>query len=597
MMLASPIEQELVADAARAHRAAPHGQKAAVVERLAADLGLSIASAQARLRTALQRGRKRRSDAGSGTLSRKEAVLIAATIEESRRRTGTGALTLGDAVALLRANGHITAGTIDETTGEWSELSMSAISRSLRAHTCHPEQLAAATPATRLRSPHPNHCWQIDASVSRQFYLAEGGTEQMDQVKFYRGKPGNFVKIASNRLWRYAITDHCAGAIEAFYVAGAESAANMLAALMHAMSKRTRGTMHGLPKYLMADPGSAVTSAVTRNFCKALGIELIVNEVGNARAKGQVEQANYLIERHFEAALKLRAPVTSLAEINELCARWAQSYNGTAIHTRTGVTRRDGWLRITREQLRFAPSIDVLRQLANSTPKPCTVRDYLIRFKGARYDLTGLEGVLNGQRVHVMINPFDEGTVRVLTTGADGREAHYLAPRRDVDEWGSDIAAAIVGEQYVGVPETPVDAVRKEIGRLQMEVATDVEAAAARKEKRIAFGGKLDPTAHWLVPNEALPRAGTPSDINATPEARPVAVLPADRPRFESPRLSLLDTMRELVRRVESRGHVWTPQHYARAAERWPEGLPDEQLDAAALQLIAPTLRAVGGAA
>ena len=36
---------------------------------------------------------------------------------------------------------------------------------------------------------------------------------------------------------------------------------------------------------LQPRPGSAVTAATTRNFVAACGIELIVNEVGNARAK------------------------------------------------------------------------------------------------------------------------------------------------------------------------------------------------------------------------------------------------------------------------------------------------------------------------
>src|SRR2546427_5814001 len=42
--------------------------------------------------------------------------------------------------------------------------------------------------AARLSSPHPNHLWQIDASVSRQFYLADDGTRVMDKREFYRGR-------------------------------------------------------------------------------------------------------------------------------------------------------------------------------------------------------------------------------------------------------------------------------------------------------------------------------------------------------------------------------------------------------------------------
>ncbi|MFA1637575.1 integrase, partial [Achromobacter ruhlandii] len=143
----------------------------------------------------------------------------------------------------------------------------------------------------------------------------------------------------------YAITDHASGAIALFYVLGPESRANLLSALIHAMTRREIRTMHGVPQLLMLDPGSAMTATSTSSFLAACGIETIINEVGNARAKGQVENANYLIETHFEALLKLRAPVTSLEEINTLAQQWAQAYNATRIHSRTGYTRRDGWLR------------------------------------------------------------------------------------------------------------------------------------------------------------------------------------------------------------------------------------------------------------
>jgi uncharacterized protein (DUF2384 family) len=294
-------------------------------------------------------------------------------VEATRRETGTGAAYLEDAVRHLRANGEIVAGRVDADTGEFLPMSLSAIRRALRTHHFHPSQLAAATPAARLSSPHPNHCWQIDASVSRQFYLSDDGARIMDKRTYYRGKPANFAAITSQRIWRYAMTE------------------------------RPDGTMHGRPIHLMSDPGSSVTAQVTKNLCAALGINLIVNEAGNARAKGQVEQANYLIETHFEANLKMRAPVTSIAEINRLAQQWARDFNATRVHTRTQETRRAAWGRITPDQLVRVPPVEVLKQLANSSPKACTVRDYLIRFGGRVYDVSELPGgVLNGQLVQVV---------------------------------------------------------------------------------------------------------------------------------------------------------------------------------------------------
>ncbi|MCD7099091.1 hypothetical protein [Stenotrophomonas sp. MMGLT7] len=597
--------ETLINAAASELLAAPHGSKGRIAAQLAEQMGCSVQTAYRRLGAVMAtlKPRKRRSDAGDLSLSREEAATIAALVEETRRLTGTGTLPVEDAVDILRANNRIEACRVDKSTGEWRPLSTSAICRSIRHYGFHRDQLAAPSPAARLSSPHPNHLWQIDASVSRQFYLADDGAHVMDKREFYRGKPGNFTKIAERRLWRYAITDHASGCIELFYVLSAESSANLLSALIHAMTQRPDGTMHGIPKLLMMDPGSAVTAGTTRNFVAACGIELIVNEVGNARAKGQVENANYLIETHFEAALKTRAPVTSLEEINTLAQQWARAYNATRIHTRTGVTRRDGWLRITPAQLVLAPAVDVLRQLATSAPKPCTVRDCMVRFRGKVYDVRGVPGLVNGQRVAVVANALDpDGSVRVLMPGEqDSAPVHYIAPRVGADEWGFLAGAAQVGSEYKAMPETPADAARKELERLSMAVQTDADAAAARKAKRLAFGGDLDPMKHLREADIApsLPRAGTASRVEAPEVVAAQRIEPAPV-RAEIPPLNHVEAAMRLKPLVERAGAAWTAAMYARTAQHWPEGMPVDQVEAWAAVLATPErggLRVIGGGA
>jgi transposase InsO family protein len=591
---------ELLADAARAHAAAGRGAQTAIVQQLADRLGVSMQTAYNRLREAATMSpRQRRKDAGDHTMSRNEAILVSSLIESSRRETGTGQLTIERAVQLLRGSGEIVAGRVDETTGEFMPLSVSAVSRAMRHYRVHPDQLAAPTPATRMKSPHPNWCWQIDASVSRQFYLADDGLKVMSLREFYRGKPGNFVKINDRRLWRYAVTDHASGYIEAMYVLGAESAANAVAMLIYAMTNRAEGCMHGVPVWLMTDPGSAMTSQIVKRFLSALGVKLQINEVGNARAKGQVENAHYLIERDFEASLKFREPVTSLEQINSLISRWSRFYNATAVHSRTGVTRRDGWLRISASQLIEAPPVNVLTALPTTEPKSCTVRDYSIRFRGKVYDVSGLDGVLNGGKLSVMINPFDAASVRVLLRGEDGRETHFLAPAREYDDYGFESNAAEICTEFRGVPETPVDAARKEIERLSMGVATDAEAAAALKHKRVPFAGRIDITKAWdaEIPQH-IPRASTPSDVAGPGVLTPSPVVPIDRPRYEPRRWAFLESVVELKRRIEDRGGSWDKEtHYARALARWPDGLTEDEFDAAVVQLMAPALRAISGGA
>ena len=582
---------------------AKHGQKRSVVETLAQQLGVSVQTAYSRLQPAKRAitnfARKRRSDAGVLALNRDEAVMIAAVVEETRRKTGTGTLTVENAVDILRANGRIEAARVDEETGEFSPLSTSSICRALRHYGFHQEALQAPSPAARLSSPHPNYCWQIDASVSRQFYMADDGTRVMSKAEFYRGKPGNFQRISDKRLWRYATTDHASGAIEPFYVLGAESSLNLLSALIFAMTQRTDGTMHGFPKYLMADPGSAITASTTINFLDACGIELIINEVGNARAKGQVENGNKLIETYFEAGLKLRSPVTSLEEVNGLARQWARAFNATRIHTRTGMTRRDGWLRITPEQLAIAPAIDALRQVANSAPKLCTVRDGFVRFKGGLFDVRGIPGLINGQRINVIVNAHDSaGSVRALMPSLEesGRATHYIAARVGHDDWGFVSNAAQIGTEFKSLPETPADAARKEIERVAMQVQTDADAAAARKAKRLAFGGEVDPMKHLreaqIAP--ALPRAGTAATFDM-PEVLATRRIEPEPIRAELAPLNHVEAAMRLKPLLERAGHTWKPEHYARTAARWPEGVPVDQVELWAVELTAPGIEARGG--
>ena len=585
---------------------AGHGTKSEVVQRLAAELGVSYATAYKRIgEVAMKRPRKRRSDAGSCAITEREAELIWAMVRETTRQTGTGALTVMDAVNTLRANGQIEAARVDKATGEWKPYSESVIRGALRRFGYSLDVMTAPSPTTRLSSPHPNWCWQIDASVSRQFYLADSGSQVMDKAVYYRGKPGNFTKIAERRIWRYCVTDHCTGCIEVFYVQGAESVANVIATLIHAMTRRAGGTMHGVPRYLMTDPGSGMIAAPVVNFLTSLGVQHFPHAQGAANVTGQVENAHYLVERHFEALLKLQTPVTSIAEINELAQQWARAFNATRPHSRHGMTRRDGWLRITPEQLVLAPEIEVLKQLPNSTPKECTVRDWMVTFGGATYDVRHIPGGLeNRQKVLVVRNALDsdKASVRVLLKDAEGNVSHFIAPRHDLTGWGFLVSAAEIGTEFKSAPDSPADARNKAIERLAMDVQTDADAKAARKSKRLSFNGAIDPMKHIRDVNaaipEALPRAGTPSQVEAPAIAeRQIAPPPV---RAERAALNHVEACMRLKPLVERAGVAWSPDMYARTAQRWPDGVPVDDVESWAVALATPDrggLRIVGGAA
>lgn len=587
--------RELLVDAARAHAVAGRGEQTRIVSELADALGVSRATAYRRLKGALaSTPRKRRADAGATTLTREEALLIAATVEETRRLTGTGEIPLECAVDALRKAGKINAGRVDRATGEFIPLSLSAIRRGLAQHHCHPEQLAQPSASQELASEHPNHYWQIDASISRQFYLTDGGAEVMPRAVYYRGKPGNFQSINDRRIVRYAIVDHCTGAFRLFYVLRSESTQAVISALIHAMTPAP-GLMHGLPRLVGMDKGTY--SATVERFLGALGVEVYAHAAGNARATGAVETLHNIIETHFEAALKLREPVTSIEEINRLAADWCRVYCSTRIHSRHGMTRSNAWLRITRDQLRLAPPPDVLRELATSEPTECTVRDLRIRYRGEKWCVRELPGVYERQKLRVALNALDPNSVRVLIDGADGRPSQFLARRIVLGDWKFATTAGKVGE-YSALPDSPVDANRKEIARLAMEVATDAEAAAARKAKRPAFGGALAPDQRWAAqqPPPALPRAGTPSPVEAPAVVAPLPVLSPHRPAYVAVPLSQLEMARALKARIESRGMEWTPDMYSRMSTLWPDGVPEEALDECVSTLLRAGMRIAGAA-
>jgi hypothetical protein len=222
-----------------------------------------------------------------------------------------------------------------------------------------------------------------------------------------------------------------------------------------------------------------------------------------------------------------------------------------------------------------------------------------IRFKGSRWDVRDMPGVLNNSKVRVAINVFDVDSVRVLMTGEDGKPSHYLAPRIQLDAWNFPVGSARAGEEFKRMPDTPADAVRKEISRLAMQVQTDAEAAAARKSKRTPFSSEIDPTKPWReaeVP-EALPRAGVAPSVRAPAIIGPQLHRPVATPRAAAVPLSHFEMARQLKSRVEARGGSWSAELYQRMASTWPGGVVEDSLDDCAVQLLRGGLRAVAGGA
>lgn len=332
--------------------------------------------------------------------------------------------------------------------------------------------------------------------------------------------------------------------------------------------------MHGVPMLIMLDPGSANTSAAFKNLCHALRIRLQINKPGNPRAKGQVEKGQDLVERSFETLLKtLREDqVDTLEKINGLATKWMAWFNGTQIHTRHEMTRDGAWLRIKGDQLIVAPAPDVMRQVAVSAPESRVVGSQLtVQFRGREYDVSGVPGVLNGEKLLICRNAFEDQGAQAIGHTDDGYETFHLLPEVLRNEFGMVIGAPVIGESYKRHADTPAQVNAKEIERLAMGASTDEEAAAARKQKAPFLGGAFNPLAHIEQAKLAIPmpRTGQMHDLQS------------QAPTVAEQLLTHIQAAKLLRKELSD----WSPAHYDRMVEMYPAGVPADEISGAACAL------------
>ena len=591
--MAKPTTEELVM-LVQALRAAPHGEKGAIIARKAASLQVTPKTLHSWINNIIESSRKPRNDKGASDLTLKEAQYIAALMQESVRQTGKQLSSIGTAVDILRANGKVKAERIDKATGELVPLSEAAISRAMAAYGIHPKQLSRPAPAQTLRTPHPNYLWQIDASLCVLYYLPrDKGLSVMDKAVFYRNKPDNITKVENDRVWRYVVTDHTSGTLYVEYVYGGETGENLVNCLINAMQYRGRfDPFHGVPHMVMLDPGSANTGSLFKSLCQSLGVRVQINAVGNPRAKGQVENANNLVERGFEHGLKL-APASNLEELNELAWRWMRNFNAQSVHRRHGMARYAAWAKITADQLVKAPNILTCQALAHERPETRVVNNLMqISWKGNQYDIGHIPNINNGDKIDVARNPWRDNSLRVILE-EDGKQIFYEAELIQRDTYGFDTNAPVIGEDFKSHADTPTVVAQKALEQLAMDANTQAEAEGKRKAKTLAFGGTIDPYKPLTDAEPSLPnwmeKRGTESPVQA-PDTRL-------RP------LTLVEAAKQLRSKL---GPVWLPDCFPELKGMYPAGeVPQEDMDGLERYFLGdkarkpaaskPALRVVGG--
>lgn len=559
---------------------AGHGKKGAIVERACGYLTVSKAELYRRLeKVGFKSERKTRSDKGKTIVSIEAAELVGGMVINAMSRTGKKRMPINLALEIA------------QDSGKAPKVSAATISRVMKQNFCHPTQLTQPTAHQQQRSLHPNHVWQIDASVCVVFYLnKKAGLHVMDEREFYKNKPANLKKIEKDRVIRYVQTDHTSGSFYHEYFWRSENVENLTNFFFSCIQQRSlKEPMHGVPFILYVDKGTANTSGMFRNLLERLDVEFIAHATNNSRAKGQVEQANNLIETQFESLLSYKT-VNSIEELNAFASEWRTMFNETKIHSRTKRTRNAVWQMIRPEQLRKAPSIELCRELVNTVPVSCTVKgdltiQHTIKGYGKQfYNVKHIDGIYVGAKVDVVVNPYRAPDIDILMMDEHGQQVIYTVEPDQYDMFGQNIDSPAIGEEIHAMPDSKIDQARKRIMKKAYNAETQAEVDKAIKKRTPAYQGQIDPTAHITKHNlpDYLPRAG---EQMTTPQQR----------RQVAP-VNLIQAAKQIRGMV---GDLWTPEHYKALQQSFPNGeVPQEAIpdiiEGIKAQASKPKLKVVG---
>lgn len=590
---------EIIHTAARALADASHGDKGQIIARAASTAGLSVNRTHTLVRQAsgllgLATPRKRRCDAGTTAVSEDDLIKISGAMRTGQRN-GKWMLSAQDAVEMLHASGQLSA-----------TLSPGRIHQVMHQRGLHPVQLAAPAPAVRMRVEYPNAVWQIDASVCVLYYTPAGEMLLLEEDGVhYKNKLGNYTRVMNELLTRFVGTDPASGSIATRFYTGGETTENALSFLMWMMCQRTDGhgqpmPFHGVPLELYSDQGSCFKSAAFANFCTAMGIKQTRHAPRNSRATGHVERANDLEERGLESRLRFMDPKTiTMASLNAMAELWMHAFNGTRTMRRHGMTRYAAWSLITADQLRLAPSMDIMQALPATMAKTRQVTDDMrvsFAFKGLGshdYDVRFVPGISPRSQVYVTVNPFEYPAVRVGAVDRDSGEIvwHQVEPVQR-DRLGYDVAAPIMGQSYHAMPETPSDVWRKKIAAQAYATAqgpaTAAQADKARRSNQAPYLGQFDPLAD-------LKAAQLPTYLQRKGQAFEAAA-----PSVQAARLSVAEACKRIKLAL---GEAYDAGTYAWLTERHgSNGVPEDAVQALINQHRQPVvpvepmrLRAVGG--
>jgi len=479
------IDTSLVAPyVARMNAAATAKERKEVVAEIRRMFAISAASVYKALEAeGWTSGRKTRKDAGSTSADMQTLSIIAAMSKNGIRKNGKSTMPVNVASSVTAMNGKAVG------------VSDSRLRQLLRDKELSEKSMKAAAPHQRMRSLHPNHVHCVDPSLCLIYFTPQGGQRIIRDDEVYKNKPWLIGK-EDLKCWRYVLTDHYSSTVcVRYYAAAGEKQENLYDFLLYAWAKKQSRSyvFHGVPEMIVWDKGSANMSRAIKNALVALRVKHWEHAAGKPRAKGQVENANNLVETHFECLLKLEE-AESIQALNEAAERWCEAYNADQIPGLDTRLRRMGqvigartwlWQRISKEQLRELPGEDVCRQIFTTGMVERKVAgDLTIRVvhpKAKRslvYSVADLPDILAGQDVLVqpiLVDP--QPLIAVMLKNGKEFTGYEVEPI-EVDAAGFDVQAAVLGEEYKAQKDTRRERNAKELAALSGEGTKAVPFAA-----------------------------------------------------------------------------------------------------------------------
>jgi hypothetical protein len=415
-------------------------------------------------------GRAKRKDAGASSVDKELLIAVGDMLKQCIRKNGKATLPVNVARSILEARG-LAIPVSDRRLRELLRQNHMAIADS-----------KVPTPHQKMRTEYPNQVHFADPSVCLIYFASGGKQKIIGNDELYKNK--NFLE-GKMKCWRYVLTDHYSDSLcVRYYAAMGETAANMYDFLLYAWGQKQSNVnvFHGLPELLIWDCGTANIAKATSNALKAFGVKTLPHLPGNPRAKGQVENANNLVETQFESRLRFE-PVHSVAELNDAVERWYTAYNANLIPgldtqlKRSGMTigiRANLWQRIPKEKLRELPDEETCRQVfANGIQTRKVAGDLTVSIvhpraaRSLRYSVRDLPGVLVGMELALqpLLVTGDTGATCcpcIASYKNGGEELSFELAPVVYDSAGFDMNSPVYGQKY----KRPKDTGREIAGKI-----------------------------------------------------------------------------------------------------------------------------------